>query len=193
MNYLKSETGNFYLIGTEMKLSKTIFINDVVCELTGTIDRIDRLMDGTIRICDYKTDKKIKDSDLKVGQATKKSKDNTTDDENNIPDEGNIKHYSDIPEKARQLLIYKYLYMTNNNITDANKVTASIIGLTGHSNPYHELQINDTQYINDFLGKTENLLTDLLKEILNPENPFNQTTEKRNCQICDFKDICCRD
>ncbi len=193
MNYLKSETGNFYLIGTEMKLSKTIFINDVVCELTGTIDRIDRLMDGTIRICDYKTDKKIKDSDLKVGQATKKSKDNTTDDENNIPDEGNISHYSDMPEKARQLLIYKYLYMTNNNITDANKVTASIIGLTGHSNPYHELQINDTQYINDFLGKTENLLTDLLKEILNPEIPFNQTTEKRNCQICDFKDICCRD
>ena len=186
MNYLNAETGGFRLLGTETEMENTIYVNDVECRINGTVDRIDMLSDGTIRICDYKTDKKIEDKDLKVGEPPKKNRDENSDN-------GSVKRFDDIPEKARQLLIYKYLYLKNHADTDAKKITASLIGLTGHTNPYHDLKVFDEQFNSDFIGTMENLLTDFLQEILNPEIPFGQTANQKNCIICDFKDICCRD
>lgn len=198
MNYLKAEKGGFYLLGTEKDMGSTLVVTDadnnkVECKLTGTADRIDRLSDGTIRICDYKTDRKIDDKNLQVEAASKKKKDNEDGENESNPDEKTIKNFGDIPEKARQLLIYKYLYLKEHEDTAVNNVTASIIGLTGHSNPYHDLKVIDEQFKNNFFGTMEARLTELLQEILNPEIPFEQTTERKNCKICDFKDICCRD
>ena len=175
-NYFKTEEGNFTLIGTETKMSSSLTVtdpkgNNAECLIIGTADRIDRLNDGKIRICDYKTDGTIKSG------ATDVSNKNTD-------------IFEKIPEKARQLLIYKYLYLKSTSNLNPENISASIIGLTGYSNLYHDLIVENENLNKDFINTMECLLKNFISEIIDPDTSFTQTEETKNCQFCDFKSLC---
>lgn len=175
-NYFKTEEGGFTLIGTETKMSSSLPVSDpkgniAECLIFGSADRIDRLNDGKIRICDYKTDSTIKSGATKVA-----NKDTDI--------------FENIPEKARQLLIYKYLYLKSTSNVNPENICASILGLTGYSNLYHDLIVENDNLNNDFINTMEGLLKSFISGIIDPETPFTQTEEIIHCRFCDFRSIC---
>ncbi len=169
-NYLNNEKGGFATIGAETKLNHVINVNGIECNIEGKIDRIDRLSDGTIRIADYKTDRKIEKKDTTVSEE--------------------INKFEDIPEKARQLLVYKYLYLKNNKDTTHDKISASIIRLTHHSDLYLDLLVKNSKLNDDFEKTMEDLLVEFLSDILDSQKPFVQDLKNKKCNYCDYKRIC---
>ena len=95
------------ILALEHTLHTTILVNGISCTIAGKADRIDQY-DGKVRIIDYKTGK-VKDSDVTVPKG--------------------IATVADIPEKALQLLIYKYLYVKEHPQVDPAMVTASLFAL----------------------------------------------------------------
>ena len=173
-NYLRFEEAEvashqLQILALEHTLHTTLMVNGIPCILAGKADRIDR-HDGVIRIIDYKTGR-VKDGDVKV------------------PPE--ISSVANIPEKAMQLLIYKYLYLREHpEVTPAN-VTASLFALR-----QRQLNIDlkvDYQPLNEaFVDTMEVLLREVLTSMMNPSVHFVQPdgTSDRPCRICDFNGIC---
>ena len=178
-NYLKAEKGGFTLLATEEEFKTDLNVNGQICKIKGTIDRIDRLDDGTTRIADYKTSKKIE----AIQAKPKNSKDSDA-----------IEAFEEIEEKPRQLLIYKYLYLKKHPEIAPEKVSASIIGLLGHSSQlYHDLEVKDGELDEHFMERMEDLLSTFVSRILDKDTDFTQTDNERNCAYCDFKAICGRE
>ena len=173
INYLEKEEGNFAVVGAETELCHSIEVNGIKCNIKGTIDRIDRLNDGSIRISDYKTDRRIEKKDTVVSS--------------------DMTEFEQIPEKARQLMIYKYLYLKNNSNVEPKNVSAAIIGLTHHSDLYLNLESENTSLNNDFENTLEGIVKDIIAKILDPNEPFVQNTTNKKCNFCDYRNICVQD
>ena len=159
------------IIGLEDESHKTRITtsNGKEVLLGGIIDRMDR-MGGKTRIIDYKTGK-VEENDVKV----------KTDDLEKIPD------------KALQLIIYKYLYLRNHKDVPEDKVEMSLVSFRRNKDEMNAvLDIDeDTELYRNFMDQTEKMLTELVSnEIFNPEIPFTQTDKESNCRICNFKTIC---
>ena len=173
MNYLEKEKGGFAVVGAETEMCHNIEVNGIICNIKGTIDRIDKLSDGSIRISDYKTDKKIDKKDTLVNN--------------------DMTEYDQIPEKARQLMIYKYLYLKNNSNVKPENVGAAIINLTHHSDLYFNLVSENESLNKDFENTLEGIIKDFLAKILDPNEPFVQDTTNKKCIFCDYRKICMQD
>ncbi len=151
----------------EEMLSATIDVDGTACKISGIADRIDKLGEQT-RIIDYKTGH-VDAKDLKVKS---------------------IKDIRAIPEKALQLMIYKFLYLKSNPTIEPNNVSASIFGLKYHQIKF-DLDVEDESVKGDFMTVMEDkVLKPLLLEMLDTKTPFRQTDNDDACGICDFKDIC---
>lgn len=158
---------NISMVGVEQLLSTTLEVDGVSCRISGTADRID-CYDGVFRIIDYKTGE-VKESDVKVPKK--------------------VETLRDIPEKAMQLMIYKYLYLKNNP-QPAENVTAAIFGLRNRQVCF-ELKVEHEALNRDFMGTMEEFLTATLRSLLDRSIPFGQPSEKtKACHFCDFKAIC---
>lgn len=173
-NYLKYEEADvkkheLYVTDVERKLRTTLIVNGINCTITGSADRIDR-HDGVVRIIDYKTGL-LRDTEVKVPSQ--------------------IDTVADIPEKAMQLLIYKYLYLKEHPETKPEAVTAALFGLKNQRVCY-ELKVDYPELNNNFMGAMEQLLTEVISNILDTEQPFAQpkNTKVKPCHFCDFKLIC---
>lgn len=157
------------IMALEHTLSTTIEVDGITCAIAGKADRIDR-RDGVVRIVDYKTGL-LKDTDVKIPK--------TFDD------------LLEIPEKAMQLLIYKYLYMKEHHIQDVTKVTASLFGLR-QKQVCLELNVENDSLNNAFVDTMEALLKEVLSSLMDRTKHFEQpdATSKRPCKYCDYNGIC---
>ena len=173
-NYLRYEEAEIEkheisILAVEQLMSTTLEVNGVSCKISGKADRID-CRDGIFRIIDYKTGE-VKEQNVKVTNKTENPR--------------------DIPEKAFQLLIYKYLYLKNNPQIPPENVTAAIFGLRNRQVCF-ELKVDYAPLKEDFMGTMEQLLTSILQTLLDRSLPFSQPTDNKikPCHFCDFKAIC---
>ena len=173
-NFLKHEEADLQrhelcILEVERTLHTTLTVNGIDCTITGRADRIDR-HDGIVRIIDYKTGL-LRENEVKVPSQ--------------------IESVADIPEKAMQLLIYKYLYLKEHPDVKPESVTAALFGLKNQRICF-DLKIEHPDLNEHFVDTMEQLLTSVLADLLDPNQPFAQpkSTKVKPCHFCDFKDIC---
>ena len=173
------------IIALEHELKAKCPIASGEVKLAGVSDRIDRC-GGLTRVVDYKTGH-VEPSDLKIPVRQR--------------DETDLEFVKQMPEKAVQLLLYKYMYLKENPEVAPNQVIAAIHGLR-YSNTieFGLVQAKPTKnddalpFLGDdsFIADMEALLKAVAEEMLNVEVPFVQTEDEKRCRNCDFKVICGR-
>ena len=174
-NFLKWDINNLtnwpsILQSTESKLITTIKDNGLEINFKGIIDRVDRdMFNGTIRIIDYKTGK-VQRKELIV----KNTEDLVTDPS-----------YS----KAFQVIYYAWLYSQQHAV---NKIETGIISLRSMSQGFISLDLKEVPNIEDYFSTFTDTLVELVREIANPDTPFQQTNDITSCTWCNYKSICNR-
>lgn len=165
---------HFDVLGLERK-----FFSDIHgFRFTGSIDRLDSLGQGSVRVVDYKS-----------GSDTSKMLD--------VPDKSvnsrfNLvfsEKYSD-HKKGKTLLqffIYDRLLRNEKEFSSAH-IQNSMYAV---KEIFNEIpgsnDINENLYV-----LLDEKLKEMLEEIVNPEIPFRMTSDKEYCKYCDFKSICGR-
>jgi len=186
-NYLKYtskqlEHGPLIILETEGELKAKLQTPLGDSLFAGRTDRIDRRGDR-IRVIDYKTGH-VSASDLKVPMRH---------------GESDIEYLRLIPEKALQLLLYKYLFLRNTPFVAAEQVEAAIHGLRYAHNIEYNLTLasgkkddSEALFLSDatFVSDMETLLQAVVAEMLDPEIHFTQTEDEKKCRYCDFRLIC---
>ncbi|NVO04249.1 MAG: PD-(D/E)XK nuclease family protein, partial [Bacteroidetes bacterium] len=139
-------------------------------KLKGIIDRIDSIGD-TLRIIDYKTgsvdEKKLKFADFETLLADSAF------------------------SKAFQLLFYYYLF-TKSDLYRNQNIECGIIGFKSLGKGFQKLNhdLLSESKTEEFFQKTEETIKEILSSIFNSNLPFQQTPEAKNCEYCNFVDIC---
>ena len=182
------------VIGTEQTLDTTLEVplneqQTIRVRIAGKIDRIEKFGDQ-IRVVDYKTGKVDLSEKTPKDLSEKLLRDGRED-------------------KMRQLWLYRYL--TLKNISELgglprDRAKRDIFPASGmpveagfysfrdiaggfKSNPVRFDDNDDpAQYIHD----SEELLRELIRQMLDPNEPFRKTGQLETCQYCDFKGICGR-
>lgn len=191
-NYLsytskKLESGTLTIIDTEGELRVTLPTAQGDSVFFGRADRIDRF-GGLIRVIDYKTGKVDKSNLCLPLYHTSDSK---------------LEYLRQIPDKAIQLLLYKYLYLRLNPTVEPDQVTGAIHGLKYPNSINFELSKAkpkdkdtsvDENFLDDssFISDMESLLKAVVDEILDTNIPFVQAEDDDKCKYCDYKLICKR-
>lgn len=157
---LVKEGRELIILSTERHLSAQIKIPKIgTVKLHGTVDRIDKL-DGVLRIIDYKSGK-VEKGNLGLD-----------------PDSFELLRDDYSKSKAFQILMYSYLYLTNE--PDQDEVTAGMISFKNfqsgflsfslkYKNRYHEEPVT-----REILEKFEEQLKELLVELFDPEKPLEE-------------------
>lgn len=160
----------------EKKVSEDITIptakGEILSRIGGTIDRMDS-KDGTLRIVDYKT-----------GGFPKAAAD--------------IAALFTPAENRPNYIFQTFLYAAIMTRQQKQKVAPSLLYIhqaaSADYKPYIEIgQRNNKTFVEDFTPYEEEfreLLTQLLSDIFNSEQPFNQTKFVNKCEFCDFKALC---
>ena len=155
------------------------------CLISGRADRIDRT-GGSTRVIDYKTGH-VETADLKIPAKQ--------------ADETDLDFLKRLPEKALQLLLYKYMYLKENPDIAPAQVTAAIHGLRysntiefGLSQATPRKGDNAVPFLSDdtFVADMEAMLKAVVDELFDTERVFAQTEDDKLCRNCDFKGICRR-
>ena len=162
------------IIDTETELNKEIIYQGHKVLLHGFADRIDKVGEE-IRIIDYKTGK-VNPYDVKISDK--------------------VEGVTSMAEKAIQLLMYKYLYLSE-NIENSEileqQIKPGIVGFQKLSHGLYNLEISDAHELStSFKGTCDKYFNDFLEELFNIDIPFAQTEDVKNCSFCDFKNICKR-
>ncbi|SHF76440.1 PD-(D/E)XK nuclease superfamily protein [Bacteroides luti] len=170
------EYAPFTLVDMEKKVSEDITIptakGDILSRIGGTIDRMDS-KDGTLRIVDYKT-----------GGFPKAAAD--------------IAALFTPAENRPNYIFQTFLYAAIMTRQQKQKVAPSLLYIhqaaSADYKPYIEIGLrNNKTFVEDFTPYEEEfreLLTQLLSDIFNSEQPFNQTKFVNKCEFCDFKALC---
>ena len=189
-NYLKYTSkqlkdNTLIVLALESDLTATLPTPFGEAKFAGRTDRIDRC-GNLIRVIDYKTGH-VELSDLKIPVRHQ----NETD----------LDFLKLIPEKAVQLLLYKYMYLKENQDIAPIQVIAAIHGLRyGKTIEFGLTQAKPTKnddalpFLDDdtFIADMEVMLKAVVTEMLDTEVPFVQTEDEKRCRNCDFKGICGR-
>lgn len=162
----------FEFVGAEYRFRAPYRVDDKLSvNFKGIIDRIDRVGDS-YRIIDYKTG--IGTTDFKqVIDLFDGSKPNR-------------------PYQILQLFVYALFYTQENpnvRLTPAIYYLRSIFGDPSPAVTCNKRPISD---ISIFMDEFLSLFNHCLTEIFNPEIPFTQTKNSKNCQWCAFKELCNR-
>ena len=173
---LDKQHAPFNLLALEKKFSSTLPLplmnaglekNKV--NISGTIDRIDS-KDGIVRIIDYKTGSdEVSISEIRELFSDEKIKDK---------------------KAILQILIYTWLF--RQNYPDAALISPVIVKVKelfkdGFKTPLLNKQILN---INNIMDEFEELLSQKLAELFNPEVSFSQTSVTEHCTYCDYQSIC---
>ncbi len=184
------------IIATEQALRTQIQLvlqgNHTTVNVGGKIDRIEVENSNTLYIMDYKT------GGINLTGISKLNKPEFQDEM--IKTDGDLKM-----GYVRQLWLYQYLVykkMLAENGMKLNTVNYSLKNYEVKSGFYSfrkpkELIANPLNFINvedpiEFIEKSDELLTDILDGLLDPEIPFVKTDDLKICEYCDFKAICGR-
>ncbi|MCR5645883.1 MAG: PD-(D/E)XK nuclease family protein [Bacteroidales bacterium] len=189
LNYTSEQLKNSTLtiLKTEEDLKANLSTDHSNFVFGGRADRIDQF-DGITRVIDYKTGH-VDNSDLKVPVRHRS--------------ESALEYLRQIPDKALQLLLYKYMYLKGNTTLSPDQVAGAIHGLKYANNIEFGLyraniKKDDTDADANFLGDDtfikdmESMLAAVVAEMLEPEIPFVQAEDDKKCSYCEFKLICKR-
>ena len=165
------EGNKFSIIDTETELTKEFNYSGNKVLLHGFADRIDKVGDE-IRIIDYKTGK-VHPNDVKINDK--------------------VVGITGMAEKSIQLMMYKYLYLSENSKVSEQQIKPGIIGFQKLSHGIYNLEISELHEMStSFENTCEKYFNDFLAELFDKNRPFTQTEEVKNCSFCDFKSICKR-
>ncbi len=142
--------------------------------LKGKIDRVDRLPDGTIRVLDYKTG-----SDIISINSMKE-----------MFETGNEKHQ----KCFLQVFLYGHAYALHKQYT--GKIQPMVYLVTGMGKKAIEnMKIAKEPVLNiyDYDDEFIEGLTQRMKELFDPNKPFESTTNEKACRYCKFTTICDRE
>lgn len=155
-------------------LKMTIDSDPGIAMIGGKIDRVDR-KGNVVRIVDYKTGKDtldFKDISSLFERTGKRNK------------------------AAFQTLLYAMLYEANHPLAPGEKLLS---GLINRNNLFNEpenfgLQMNKEKLhdVQPLMPEFKIHLTQLLEELFNPHEVFDQTTNPSLCKLCPYKNICYR-
>lgn len=162
----------FEFIGAEFRFNEPYRVNEALSvNFKGIIDRIDRVGDS-FRIIDYKTGTGTTDFKQIVDlfDGSKASR----------------------PYQILQLFVYALFYSKKN--ADVKLLPAIYYLRAVFSDPSPNLTFNKraVEDITIFMDEFIPLFNETLLEIFNPEIPFTQTKNNKNCQWCTFKELCNR-
>lgn len=161
----------------QVKIQFSIYGGKQKVNLKGFIDRVDE-REGLVRVLDYKTGN---------GSLDFKSQDSVFD--------GNDEK---CPKFVLQTFLYCLLLQQTNNYRD---IVPEILYIRNLFKPDFTTRLIDKSMpkdpknvdnFNDYKEKFIENLTACLEEIFNPEVPFSQCTNMKNCEYCPYKVICRR-
>ena len=189
LNYTSKQLENntLTILETEGELKTKLQTPHGNCIFYGRTDRIDQF-DSLIRVIDYKTGH-VEGADLKVPVRHH--------------GESDLDYLKQIPDKALQLLLYKYLYLKKNPTISPEHVVGAIHGLKyAHdiefglfkASPKKDDADADIAFLEDdnFIPDMEAMLEAVVNEMLDTKTPFVQSVDDKKCRYCDFKLICKR-
>ena len=149
-------------------------------KLEGTIDRLDRMNDDTLRIIDYKTGKI---GSLKIDTGKGKTF------EDYLTGQEAVKR-----KEAFQLLFYRYLMKSKKGKIYNGKYRLGIYPFKKINDDLQFLSVDGSEIIEDnSLERFESVLAGIFRELLDVNIPFSQTDEERHCHHCPYKNICTRE
>lgn len=141
---------------------------------SGLADRVDRLTDATIRVIDYKTGSR------------------------HIEFTNITSLFGDVRKDRSSAVMQTLLYAMMINRSDGHDVQPALYYVRNLNLPDYSplLQCKEDKskivsYI-DHKEEFEQLLREKLEELFNPEHPFTQCSDIKNCEWCDFKELCSR-
>lgn len=158
------------IVALEKALEREVVIDGEKFRVKGKADRIDKV-NGEIRITDYKT------GTFKNNEIQFKNLDNPFSNADNA--------------KGVQLLLYAWMYA--GEMRSPQNIDAGIYSMRMLSAGLSTLKIGEKTGLNTeeaaiFTEKIELLF----REMLDENNAFTQTTNRKSCQYCNFKSICLR-
>ena len=170
-----SKNKQIKIVGKEEELKHFVNIDGIDFNLIGNADRVDFEGD-LLRIIDYKTGK-VESKEVEFSEY------------HELVD-------SSKKAKAFQLLMYAYLYLKMNPNYIGLEVVAGnfsfknlkpgLITVANKTGKQREVIKIDAQVLDEFEEQLEFVLTKILN------NDFEQTSEVKNCEWCDYKSVCKR-
>jgi hypothetical protein len=169
---LEKENRHLTILELEFPLEKSVQVGQQSIVLHGNADRIDSIS-GMVRVIDYKTGK-AEGKELKFGNWDQL-----------ITDPG--------LNKSFQLLMYAWLYAKDGKAAGGHELVSGIITFRELSAGLKTVSAAGAEALDaGLLARFEESLVELLKKILDPEQPFTQTTDLEICGYCAFRAICNR-
>ena len=162
----------FVMLGQEVKVQGEMFGQ----RFKGYVDRLDSLVDGEVRVVDYKTGKVLENDE------------NITDDNaEDIADMIFDPSCKERPKIALQFFIYDML-LKGNPLVDGMKISNSVYS-TAHlfTDPPVTVPLN-RKFYDAMTGHMEGLLAQMYDTSI----PFRRSDDDAVCEYCDFKMICGR-
>ena len=174
----KSAPLKIHNVETDQLIYALELSNGKKVQLGGKVDRIDEInteQNGLVRIVDYKTGK------AEIAKPTVNKK--------RIDTEVYISKYfrEDKLKSGFQAYFYANLYKQKH---PKKPVTGAIFGFRKLGDGVMYLRNKAEAIPDDILFEFETQLKELLSDIFNPEIPFEQTSDTKNCEYCNFQSIC---
>ena len=189
LNYTSNqlENSDLVILKTEGKLKTKLHTDQGDFIISGRADRIDQF-GGITRVIDYKTGS-VDSADLKKPVRHHSETD--------------LEYMRQIPAKALQLLLYKYLYLKENPFMNPNAIAGAIHGLKyphniefslSQATAKKEEKDVDANFLegSSFVADMDAMLKAVIEEMLDTDTPFVQAEDDKKCKYCDFKLICKR-
>ncbi|MBD2716132.1 PD-(D/E)XK nuclease family protein [Microvirga sp. STR05] len=147
--------------------------------LIGFADRVDQLPDGRLRVVDYKTGL-VQPYDLKLQKRGETSADAA---------ERLVHDATSAADKVRQLWLYRFM-LAQGGRPAADTAIISLRNLgAGPMSADMGFLTDDGQ---DFVQRSEELLSRIINRILDPQEPIRKTDDLDKCQYCPYRGICAR-
>ncbi|MBC6698642.1 PD-(D/E)XK nuclease family protein [Hymenobacter puniceus] len=170
--------------GLEEELHATVFVplpsgEKLPVRLIGFADRVDQLPDGRLRVVDYKTGL-VQAHELKLQKRNETAADAA---------ERLVLDATYSADKVRQLWLYRFM-LAQSGRPAADAAIISLRNLPAGPMPADMGFLTDDGQ--EFLPRSEELLSRIINRILDPQEPIRKTDDLDKCQYCPYKGICAR-
>jgi len=173
---LMGEKGRFEMLGTELPL----FSEHEGFRMMGVVDRLDRIVPGTVRVVDYKTGK-VTDDDFLINE------DNAEEIVGKVFGPDNSKR----PKIALQLYLYDELVGNDRKLSE--KIGRdTLVNSIYQTSRLFVSGVSEVALCGKFRALMKEGVSNLLREIDDLSVPFERRGDEKTCGWCEFKSICGR-